>query len=584
MGGGFDDVKEGIMTFSWLHHHVNGEVINNPDPMGSEVELVKRVSGAQLFLVDVEESVLMQCGEFSLRLLKQTHSPLAAVLASVGEVQWPVGKDAPILKVWNRRYTFALPGLVYGLSFPDSTPPAVLQQLESVMDQYCTFEIHQVAAHEQQTMNIATNVKIGQRVAGDAAIIGKYWTAVAPDVQTTSASIARQICSTSSIVADSILMGGDWVSLSIQQAGGAAAYVMKSKVVGDQMQNPRILKRIQQARRMSAVAKLMSKTLLKGAIRVSAHVATGLGLDHHQANANTSTIRTSTSAGSAAAAAGGGGSRKHPSVAVASVDAFAKVVEAVETAGKSVYAATKAVGTDLVQQRFGTDAGELVQDGFGVVGNAIDTAWTLNKLGLKMLFQVTAASTMLSSTSTRTKSSTTKSSAAKSRSSTTTTTIDHHNVQQQQQQQQRPPAAASMDHDLQCPYTNSTAISDQQTTLGISQQQTTLQDSQTHDQLQDQEMVDAQCFNLFPSEYLHHQRSSQHATAPASTQKMPQTQIFLGPATATIQQQPASVGINSFAPSPAAAVESYYTSSSAQSPDSLQSNSAFEQYKPLFQK
>ncbi len=436
-------------------------------------------------------------------------------------------------------------------------------------------------------MNIATNVKIGQRAAGDAASIGKYWTAVAPDVQTTSATIARQICSTSSIVADSILMGGDWVSLSIQQAGGAAAYVMKSKVGGDQMQNPRILKRIQQARRMSAVAKLMSKSLLKGAIRVSAHVATGLGLDHHQANANTSTIRTSTSAGSAAAAAaaGGGGSRKHPSVAVASVDAFAKVVEAVETAGKSVYAATKAVGTDLVQQTFGTDAGELVQDGFGVVGNAIDTAWTLNKLGLKMLFQVTAASTMLSSTSTTTKSSTTKSSAAKSRStSTTTTTIDHHNVQQQRQQQ-RPPAAASMDHDMQCPYTNSTAISGQQKTLGISQQQTTLQDSQTHDQLQDQEMVEAQCFNLFPSEHLHHQHSSQHATAPASTQKIPQTQIFLGPAAATIQQQhPASFGINSFAPSPPAAVESYYTSSSAQSPNSLQSNSAFEQYKPLFQK
>jgi hypothetical protein len=170
---------------------------------------------------------------------------------------------------------------------------------------------------------------------------------------------------------------------------------------------------------------------------------------------------------------------------------------------------------------------------------------------------------MLSSTSTTTKSSTTKSSAARSRSTstTTTTTIDHHNVQQQQQQQQRPPAAASMDHDLQCPYTNSTAISDQQTTLGISQQQTTFQDSQTHDQLQDQEMVD-QCFNLFPSEYLHQQRSSWHATAPASTQKMPQTQIFLGPAAATIQQQPAS----------------------AQSPDSLQFDSAFEQYKPLFQK
>ncbi len=100
MGGGFDDAKEGIMTFSWLHHHVNGEVINNSDHMGSEVELVKRVSGAQLFLVDVEESVLMQCGEFSLRLLKQTHSPLAAVVASVGEVQWPIHFCSAGFGVW----------------------------------------------------------------------------------------------------------------------------------------------------------------------------------------------------------------------------------------------------------------------------------------------------------------------------------------------------------------------------------------------------------------------------------------------------------------------------------------------------
>jgi len=111
-------------------------------PMGSETELVK-IAGAQLCLIDGEESVLMQCGDFSLRLLKQAHSPLAAVVAAVGEVQWPVGKDAPVLKVWNRRYTFALPGLVYGILFPNDTPEHVIEQLEGVMDQFCTFEVHQ---------------------------------------------------------------------------------------------------------------------------------------------------------------------------------------------------------------------------------------------------------------------------------------------------------------------------------------------------------------------------------------------------------------------------------------------------------
>jgi spartin len=114
--------------------------------MGSETEVMK-ISGAQLFLIDREESVLMQKGDFSLRLVKQEHSPLAAIVAAVGEVQWPIGKDAPALKVWNRHYTFALPGLmVYGLLFPAETPVEVLQQLEAVMNHYCTFEVHQEIA------------------------------------------------------------------------------------------------------------------------------------------------------------------------------------------------------------------------------------------------------------------------------------------------------------------------------------------------------------------------------------------------------------------------------------------------------
>ncbi|CAM6045527.1 unnamed protein product [Sphagnum compactum] len=355
-------------------------------PMGSETELVK-IAGAQLCLIDGEESVLMQCGDFSLRLLKQAHSPLAAVVAAVGEVQWPVGKDAPVLKVWNRRYTFALPGLVYGILFPDDTPEHVIEQLEGVMDQFCTFEVHQ-----EMLAKFAEQLS-PPFIGGGSRGVAEYWTAVAPDVETLSSRIARQICSTSSIVADSIVMGGQWASLGIQQggsfvrsqvgAGASTAAAVEGGGPPEAMMSPRMLKRMQQARRMSAVAKMMSRTLLKGAISATGHVAGSLGLD---VNATT-TISSSSTPES-------GGANE---VAVASVDAFAKVVEAVETAGKSVYGVTSVVGTDLVQQKFGLDAGKVVQDSLGAVGNVINTAWTLNKMGLKMLLQVAAASTALSS-------------------------------------------------------------------------------------------------------------------------------------------------------------------------------------------
>ncbi|CAK9207889.1 unnamed protein product [Sphagnum troendelagicum] len=535
MGGGFDinfSDSSKARIIAPAGHFVAGQFPNLQDmsmQQGSEVELVKRIRGAQLFLVDGEESVLMQCGDFSIRLLKQAHpSPLAAVVASVGQVQWPVGKDAPILKVWNRRYTFALPGLVYGLLFPEiGTPAIVLQQLESVLDQYCTFQIHQEIAYAAQRQ-IAAN-----RGRDFAA---KYWTAVAPDVETMSSRIARQICSTSTIVVDSIMMAGEWASLGIQQAGGAANFVKRKLSVvaaaaaaaagGDDHvimpKNPRILKRIQQAQRMSAVAKLMSKTLLKGAIRVSTHVATGLAdLNHVQDDAPASLrgaqLGHQTSAAGLVESAAFPGAAK-PSVAVASVDAFAKVVEVVETAGKSLYAATKAVGTNLVQQRFGTDAGQMMQDSFGVVGNAIDTAWTLNKLGLSMLLQATAASTILSTTSTGTAAA----GSSKTKKPYIPTTLN--NLQQQ------PPAASSM-------HLFPSKSEQQQLEAGLdAEHQTLLQSAASHQQ--EQEPSSAK--NLAAAGSGH---ANLFTDAENDVSSLPQTHVFLGPAI----QHPNAV--SSFTPS-----------------------------------
>lgn len=365
--------------------------------MGSQRELIN-IRGAQLHLIDGEESLLMTNGDFSLKLLKQTQSPLAVVVANVGEVQWPVGKDAPVLKVWNRRYTFALPGLVYGMILPDSTQIGALQHLESILAEYSTFETHHEIA---KAVQFASN---GQR--DDPG----FWTAVAPQVETLSSRVARSIDSTSTIVASSIVMGSDWAALGIKHGANS---LMKRKDPDNSPDphdagggvSPRMLKRMQQARRMSAVAKLMSRTLLKGAISATGHVSKTLGFDMNGTQVQTSgpiyTVDESPR-----------------DVAVASVDAFGRVVEAVETAGKSLYDVTQKVGTDIVQDRFGADAGQVLQDGLGAFGNVVNTAWTLNKMGVHMLLKMTAASTALNS----------RSSSGQSASSSTTRWRDDQNT------------------------------------------------------------------------------------------------------------------------------------------------------------
>lgn len=147
---------------------------------------------------------------------------------------------------------------------------------------------------------------------------------------------------------------------------------------GEEM-SPRMRKRVDQARRMSAVAKLLSRTVLKGAISATGHVANFLGT----AISGAPPVRAFMS------------SDARRDVVVASVDAFAQVVEAVETAGKSLAMVTSSVGTEIVQQKFGEQVGLVAQDGMGAMGNMIDSMWTLNKLGLYMLWRATTASTVL---------------------------------------------------------------------------------------------------------------------------------------------------------------------------------------------
>eukprot|EP01018_Ginkgo_biloba_P008902 Gb_15332 [translate_table: standard] len=285
---------------------------------GSENELL-RIRGAHLCLLDWKESVIIQSGDFAFHISKQIKSPFAAVVALVGDLHWPVGKDSPTLNVAANKYTFALPGLVYGLVLPCNAPVEAVQSLEGLLHQYSTFEQHP---------EVSAGINDSQALS--------YWTAVAPE-QTGSTSGKITVGSHSDV-------------------------------------SPRMMNRIQQARRMSAVAKLLCKTLVRGAINAKTHVVPrGLAEPTICAPHLAKGIRPG-----------------NKIMAIARVDAFAKVVEAVETAGRSLLAImSTSIGSEFEEE---TKQDIHVKGNEGVTG---ETTWTLNKAGLRLLLQATAASAVI---------------------------------------------------------------------------------------------------------------------------------------------------------------------------------------------
>ncbi|KAI5064789.1 hypothetical protein GOP47_0019484 [Adiantum capillus-veneris] len=284
----------------------------------SQRELFKR-GGAQLYLVDGDESALLQCG-----------------------------KDSLVSKLGETGFSFSnLPArLKYALSL-DNLDTTEIRKLEFLFQKYSTYFHADIDA----TQATAT-----------------FWTRLARNMDRKRPES----------LPDDVDLGGLATLSAVQKRG-----------IVDCMQSPNLVRRMQQARRMSAVAKLFVRSIERGTINASTHVEK-VDTDAHIEE-----------------------------LAIASVDAVAKVVEAVETAGKTLLESAHAVGSDILAESEDTHrgSGKEVAESFDVVGNLITSAWTLNKVGLHMLFRTIA--NINSSASMRTVSQSSISTDASGRSSTT---------------------------------------------------------------------------------------------------------------------------------------------------------------------
>ncbi|BAT75365.1 hypothetical protein LR48_Vigan01g175700 [Vigna angularis] len=370
-------------------------------PLAAEEVLIK-VPGAILHLIDKECSVELACGDLKIICLRQGTN-IVGFYANVGDIQWPMAKDEAAVKVDDSHYFFSLhmpnesksdsssdeeekrglfnlrrnrkkkkkdsvPSVMsYGLTIASRGQEDLLKELDKVLQECSAFSVQKVS-EEAKKEGEALDASVAKEVSpADLQTEEKkemmeekcaaYWTTLAPNVEDYSGTAAKLIAAGSGQLVKGILWCGD-VTVERLRWGNE---IMKTRMApGSQEEvNPETLKRIQRVKRMTQMTENVANGVLTGVVKVSGYFTSSL------VNSKAGKKIFSLLPGE---------------VVLASLDGFSKVCDAVEVAGKNVMSTSNTVTTELVSHRYGDEAAKATSEGLDAAGHAVGTAWAAFKL------------------------------------------------------------------------------------------------------------------------------------------------------------------------------------------------------------
>ena len=198
-------------------------------------EVIVRVAGAIVHLIDKQHSVELASGDLTIVRLRQGENVIA-VLARIGqEIQWPLAKDEAAVKLDESHYFFTLRVpesgsgsssdddgesenlLNYGLTVASKGQEGLLKELDSVLEKYSCFSVQEVkrtggwevldgsVARETSPEDLGSKKK--KELMEERS--GAYWTTLAPNVEDYSGSVARMIAAGSGQLIKGILWSGN---------------------------------------------------------------------------------------------------------------------------------------------------------------------------------------------------------------------------------------------------------------------------------------------------------------------------------------------------------------------------------------
>ncbi|GLT39266.1 hypothetical protein SLA2020_134670 [Shorea laevis] len=378
------------------HHNTYPDVSAPSAPPVATEEVLIKIPGAILHLIDKSISVELGCGDLTVLRLFQGQN-LVAVIARVGDaIQWPLTKDGAAVKLDECHYFFSLrfpkesdsssdededdqsekkPGsgsisdlnmINYGLTIVSKGQEALVRELDGILQSYSCFSIQKVREKGEEVLDGAvaaardtspTDLKSGKTKEVMEERCAAYWTTLAPNVEDYSGTAAKVIAAGSGHLIKGILWCGD---VTVERLKWGNKVLKKRMTPGETAEiSPETLKRIRRVKKITKRTEKVANGVLSGFVKVSGIFSSKL------ANSKAGKKFFGLLPGE---------------MILATLDGFDKACDAVEVAGKNVMATSSTVTTDLVAHRYGDKVAEATSEGLDAAGHAIGTAWAASKL------------------------------------------------------------------------------------------------------------------------------------------------------------------------------------------------------------
>jgi hypothetical protein len=345
-----------------------------------ECEVVLNVDGVTCYsMVSTTERHVIATG--SMQLL-QTDDPSGLHLLRLGEFEFPLLPAVPCLRVARGFYMLPMPegNVVYGFVFPSDIPDPYLTIFESKLAPLCTFKTES----EGEEFAAAAAAARAQAQAGTQITVAAPAGTLAQPLPL-STRVASTVFTGSQYVVAGIQSGTQTVGSAIQKGGELLKSKLKAAETPAQV-NQKLANTIHVASKASPYVVKVSRGIITGLVLVAEKIGEA---------AAEGIMRTplGVKINSGSSAIGHERIEAAKEVGKAGLAAVVNVWEALEESGRALVSQLSQSTVNVVEHKYGKDAGQLTGESLSVAVDLVETAYNLKQVGVKKLAKRVVKST-----------------------------------------------------------------------------------------------------------------------------------------------------------------------------------------------
>ncbi|KAD4180324.1 hypothetical protein E3N88_28915 [Mikania micrantha] len=327
---------------------------NHPHLKTTKHEMVLSIPNCKVHLMDEGEAIELAIGDFKIIQLSDDDVLLATIIKISEDLQWPLTKDEPVVKLDPVHYLFSLTigkdddPLSYGVTFSD-TRQGDFMLLDRYLKEHSCFSISSLSSR---------NKDIDWKEF--APKVDAYNNVIAKAIADGTGHIVKGIFMCSNAYTNKVQNGGSMIlNQAMEENNGISRTTNETNKSNSSRKENGINKSLKSVRKLSKMTESMSKSMLNGV-----GIATGSVMGPMVRSQAGKTFF----------------SMVPGEVLLASLDAVNTVMDAAEAAQKQALIATSDAATRMISERFGERAGEATSDVLATAGHVAGTAWNVVKI------------------------------------------------------------------------------------------------------------------------------------------------------------------------------------------------------------